>query len=658
MRNSIILAVAGHVKHGKTSLTTALTGAALNRHPEEKRRGLTINPGHAVLNAGPGKRAFMIDLPGHHEYIQNAIRGLWGIDAAILVVAADEGVMPQTKEHLSILKILGVPRIIVAITKADRVDDELLAMAKEDVADLIKTTPYQNALTIPFSSVTGLGKTELMKAVDGLFQLLQPPALDRPFLMAIDHVFYKDGHGTVATGSITSGTVSINDEVEIYPSGVRDKVRLIQSGHETCLSATAGMRAGINLSAIRHYQIEPGCLLGAPDKIYQGRFINTELYILKEAKRPVKNYSAVRLFLGAKAYICKLVLIEKQDAILPGEKALVQLRLKEPVAALPFSPFLAASLSPQEIIGGGRILEISDRKWRARHKEGGNLLTVLANGKIEDIITALLDAKPLSIITLEEFMMASGYPERLVSAAIASLLKAGKILKASKGFYLSGRFNALKEAATDALAAWHKIHPDQDGMPIEMLRAKFKDLPAQLIDTLFADMTSCQLMRKTANFLCIKGFKPRLAGCTKTLMEAVMSIVEKNPIMPVTFHGMLKELETDEKGLGDAVRHLTKQGDLVRIYKNKGGNREEFMTPNALDIIKKGVAQHILKNGTLTLEDAKGLFPLGRRVINILDYLDPITFTLNKGEAGRILYPRPATADKVRTSQPSIRYIS
>lgn len=266
MRNSIIIAVAGHVKHGKTSLVKALTGAELNRHPEEKRRGLTINPGHAVFEVRPGKKAFMIDLPGHHEYIRNAIRGIWGIDAAILVVAADEGVMPQTREHLSILKVLGVQRVIVALTKADRVDEDLLVMAEEEVSDLLEATPYKNAQIIPFSSLTGLGKIELTVAVEGLFQSLPPPDLDRPFMMAIDHVFYKDGHGTVVTGSITSGTISINDEVEIYPLGIRDKVRLIQSGHEAMETVTAGMRAGVNLSATRHYQIEPGCLLGVPEK--------------------------------------------------------------------------------------------------------------------------------------------------------------------------------------------------------------------------------------------------------------------------------------------------------------------------------------------------------------------------------------------------------
>jgi selenocysteine-specific elongation factor len=667
MRNSIILAVAGHVKHGKTSLVKALTGAELNRHPEEKRRGLTINPGHAVFEARPGKKVFMIDLPGHQEYIRNAIRGIWGIDAAILVVAADEGVMPQTREHLSILKVLGVQRVIVALTKADRVDEDLLIMAEEEVSGLLEATPYKNALIIPFSSLTGLGKARLTGAVEGLFQSLTPPDMDRPFMMAIDHVFYKDGHGTVVTGSITSGTISVNDEVEIYPSGIRDKVRLIQSGHEAKEAVTAGMRAGINLSATRHYQIEPGCLLGAPDKIYQGRFINTELYILEGAKRPVKNYAAVRLFLGAKAYICKLILIGK-DIVLPGEKALVQLRLEEPAAAMPFSPFIVSSLSPEEVIGGGRILEITNRKWRARHREESDFLNILAKGQIEGVIMALLDAKPLSIITLEEFAISTGHPERLVANAVSCLLKAGKILQVSRGYYSSERFKALKKAMADEVSAYHKAHPDQEGMPIERFRARFKDLAPQLIDSLLTDMaplhakqaSSCppSLRRviKKGGLLFMEGFKSRLGDDVRALMEAVMSIAEKNSIMPITFHGTLKELEVDEKRLGEAVRYLIKQGRLIRIYKNRGGNREEFMTPEALDIIKESVAQHILKNGRLTLEDAKGLFPLGRRIINILDYLDSISFTLNKGEAGRILYPRPIPAGKSPAYPPSISH--
>lgn len=384
-------------------------------------------------------------------------------------------------------------------------------------------------------------------------------------------------------------------------------------------------------------------------------------------KRPVKNYSAARLFLGAKAFICKLILIEK-DVVLPGEKALAQLRLEEPAAAMPFSPFIVLSLSPEEVIGGGRILEITNRKWRARHREAYDFLNILAKGQIEVVIMALLDAKPLSIITLEEFAISSGHPKRLVTNAVSCLLKAGKILQISKGYYSSERFEALKKAMAHEVSAYHKAHPDQEGMPIERFRASFNDLPSQLVDLLLTDMalrhtdqpSSCppSLRRvfKKGGLLVMEGFKPRLGDDAKTLTEAVMSIAEKSSIMPITFHGMLKELEVDEKRLGEAVRYLIKQGRLIRIYKSRGGNREEFMTPEALDIIKEGVAQHILKNGRLTLEDAKGLFPLGRRIINILDYLDSISFTLNKGQAGRILYPRTIPASKTSAYPPSISH--
>ncbi|MGB9711779.1 selenocysteine-specific translation elongation factor [Dissulfurimicrobium hydrothermale] len=648
MRNSIIIAVMGHVKHGKTSLVRTLTGAELNRHPEEKRRGLTINPGHAVLRLSCGREIFFVDLPGHQEYLHNAIRGLWGIDAAILVVAADEGVMPQTREHLSIVRLLGIPKVIVALTKTDRVDDELLVMAEEETRGLIFTSPYKNARMIRFSSRTGLGKDELINAVEDVFNRLPSPDPDRPFMMAIDHVFYKDGHGTVVTGSITSGIIGVDDEVEIYPSGIKDRIRLIQAGHETKKAVTAGMRAGINLSGIRHYQIKPGDLLGTPGKICLGRFINTELHVQDDIKRPIKNNSAVRLFLGTKSYICKIVIIERRDAIMPGEKALVQLRLREQAAALPFSPFIVSGLSPEEVLGGGRVLEMTNRKWRTRHQEGLDLLDALARGCIEEIIIALLKARPLSVITLDEFAISSGYPIRLVINAILSLYKDNKIIKISNGFYLYKRFHILKKTAADEIRAYHKLYPANDGMPIEMLRARFKDLPVQLIDTLIADMILRRTIKKTDNFLSLAGFKPQLGADIKVLTKKVMAIAEKSSIMPVTFHSMLDLLKIDEKQLSDAIRYLIKQGMLVRVYKNRGGNREEFMTPDALDIIKERVAQHILKNGRLTLEDAKGLFPLGRRIINILDYLDSISFTLNKGNAGRVLYPRPVFVERNR----------
>ena len=265
----------------------------------------------------------------------------------------------------------------------------------------------------------------------------------------------------------------------------------------------------------------------------------------------------------------------------------------------------------------------------------------------------MLNERPLSTFTLEEFVISSGYPERIVTYAVSSLIKGDQIVPVSNGFYLSRRFNSLKRAAINELAAYHKTYPDQEGMPIERFRAKFNGLQAHILDAILMDMLSRRIIKKASNLLSVAGFKAQLAEGTRALMDRVMALANKSFTMPITFHRTLGELVVDEKRLAEAIRHLIKQGRLIRIYKNRSGNREEFITPEALDIIKEKVAQYILENGGLTLEDAKGLFPIGRRVINILDYLDSISFTMNKNLM-RTLYPRYVAINDDNTAKDSL----
>lgn len=648
MRDSIMIAVAGHVKHGKTSLTKLLTGMELNRHPEEQRRGLTITAGHAVLRLPNGKTAFFIDLPGHKEFMHNAIRGLWGIDAAILVIAADEGVMPQTREHLALLSILGVSRLIIALTKTDRVDEELLMMAVEETKDLLAQSVYKNAPVIQVSSATTIGREELTATVSQLFETLPAPALDRPFVMAVDHVFHKEGMGTIVTGSVTSGSLKVGDRIEIYPRGMHDHVRNIQAGGRPQDTAKTGMRVGLNLAKTRLNDVKEGDVIGIPFMLPRGKFLNVKLYMANTGlaahlMKPIRTNTAVKLFVGTQALSCKLVLLDKTE-LLPGEKALAQLRLASPVSIMPFSPFVVLSLSPQIILGGGRILEVSERKWRQRWNANGSILKILSTGNLHEIILALVAAKPLSILKTEDIAIASGYPERVVRKAITELKNTSKLIAMGDGFYSLSRFKHIQKNIIDTVKQYHLVNPDYNGLPLETLHTKFSELPDNLFEFAISSLVTTNKLKKQAHYISLEGFKPKLTNDIENIMQAVLAIAEKSWIMPITLHSTWQEIKTSEKNIREALKHLIQKRQLIRTYKSKNGEREEYITPEALAYIKNKLVEYFATTKQLTIEDAKNLLPIGRRIINILDYLDSISFTLlDKQNMVRILYPHLKT---------------
>ncbi len=638
MRDSIVIAVAGHVKHGKTSIVKLLTGMELNRHLEERRRGITITPGHAVLRFPDNKTAFLIDLPGHKEFLHNTIRGLWGIDAAILVIAADEGVMPQTREHLAILQLLGVSRLICAITKIDRIDKELLNLAMEEAAELLKTTTYAAAPIIQVSSITMQGREELTNTIRYLFDILQAPDLEQPFVLAIDHILHKEGHGLVVTGTVSSGSLTQEDTIEIQPLGIRDRVRAIQAGGRLQSHIYAGMRAGLNLATLRTKDIMAGCIVSTPDTLPKGRFLNVELYI-PNGMTSIKSYMVARLFIGTLHTSCKVVLLNT-DSLKANERGLAQLRLETACAIPPNSPFVLISLGSNDLLGGGRVLEISERKWRKRWNEHGALLQTLATGDLSEIVLALMRFNPLTVLTQQRIAILSGYPLRIIKECLNQLCSVKIIRPVGNGYFLSTAFDAIKNSIYETVLRHHAIHSEQEGMASETLRTQFTHLPIVLFDAAINDLIATARLEFRAGVILQKGFRPKFNRQMEHLMHLILKAAESSWIMPITFHAILQTLTVPEKDLKEAFRILTKQTKLIKIYKNKSGEREEYLTPDALQYIQAKLIDYFKSNNKLTIEKAKELFPIGRRIINILDYLDSISFTLfDKIKMERILYP-------------------
>src|SRR5947209_810529 len=367
MPRDLILGTAGHIDHGKTSLVKALTGIDCDRLPEEKARGITIDIGFATLDLGE-YRLGIVDVPGHERFIKNMLAGATGIDLAVLVIAADDSVMPQTREHLEILRLLGLRHGAIALTKCDLVDETTREVAELEIRDLVQGTFLESAPLIPTSAQTGTGIPELKAAIAEACATVEQRAGKQWFRLAIDRAFIVQGHGTVVTGSVTSGSVRVGDEVEWQPRGGRVRVRSLQN-HDTAVEEIhRGQRAAINLAGVHHEDVVRGQELATPGYLVPSRVLTVRLHCLADARRPIKHRASVRFHLGTAEVMGTVALLDC-DAVQPGAWGLAQVFLEEPVTATWGQPFVVRGPSATQTLGGGQVLQPAARKVRRRHLE-------------------------------------------------------------------------------------------------------------------------------------------------------------------------------------------------------------------------------------------------------------------------------------------------
>src|ERR1700758_160932 len=367
MTRDLILGTAGHIDHGKTSLVKALTGIDCDRLPEEKARGITIDIGFAILDLPP-YRLGIVDVPGHERFVKNMLAGATGIDLAVLVVAADDSVMPQTREHLEILRLLGLRHGVIALTKCDLVDETTREVVELEIRELVHGSFLESAPIIRTSAHTGQGLDELKSAIKEVCRKIE----DRPghewFRLAIDRSFIVQGHGTVVTGSVTSGSLRVGDEVEWQPRGERGRVRSLQNHDQPVEEVHRGMRAAINLAGVHHEDVLRGQELATPGYLEPSRVLTVRLHCLADMRRPIKHRAPVRFHIGTAELLGTVSLLDC-DAVEPGGWALAQVFLDEPATATWGQPFVVRGSSATQTLGGGQVLQPVARKVRRRHLE-------------------------------------------------------------------------------------------------------------------------------------------------------------------------------------------------------------------------------------------------------------------------------------------------
>ncbi len=643
----VIMGTAGHIDHGKTTLVKALTGIDCDRLVEEKKRGITIELGFAFYDLpGPGggehERLGIVDMPGHERFVKNMVAGAAGIDFVLLVVAADEGVMPQTREHLEICTLLGVENGLVALTKADMVDEELLELAQEDVSDFLAGTFLENAPVVPVSAHTGQGLDNVASAIATLVGNLPARRRTDLFRLPIDRVFTMRGHGTVVTGTMVSGSVSLGEAVTLYPSGRATKVRGLQSHGQQAQTAPAGRRTAVNLHGLEVEDVDRGEVLARPDSLFPSRVWDLELTYLASAHRDLKHRKEVHFHHGTREQMAKIYLLDR-DALKPGDTVRCQVRFAEPMAGVWGDRVVVRSFSPLRTIAGGRLINPMGRKLKRNHADDMARLVDLAQGDAEARVLAQLWLAGPAGLSFPELLALTGEETKILDKLVQTLSSQGKTLLYDKEQrrYVSGELVAqLMESAAAHLKAFHQAEPMRPGLSRGELASTWgKRLPDKLLHMLVERMCKQGVMEAEAEVLRLAGHEVSLATDQEALRDGLLAAYQHGGITPPNLKDVLADMGIGQKDAAPVLKLLQEQGELVKIGLDKAG-LDMFYATRAMERIRELVAGFLAENAEMSAPQFKDLTGLSRKfAIPVMEFLDKEKFTVRVGDV-RVLRKR------------------
>jgi selenocysteine-specific elongation factor len=556
------IGIAGHIDHGKTSLTKALTNVDTDRLKEEKERGVSIELGFAPLKLPSGKQVGVVDVPGHERFIRQMIAGAAGIDLVILVIAADEGIMPQTREHFDIIRFLGIKRGIIALTKKDLVEQEWLELVAAEVEEWVKDSFLETAPIIPLSAHSGEGMDDLLWAIEAGLQSLPERATDEPFRMPIDRVFTIKGAGAVVTGTVYEGKVSEGDLVEVYPLGEKVKVRQVHVHHQQVNSAYAGQRTALNLSGIDFKEVERGYSLTAPDYFNKTERIDIQLLILPHLDFNIKQRTRVRLHIGTSEVMGKVIFYDRNE-LQPGEEALCQLQLEEEIIAKPGDPFIIRRLSPSTTIGGGHVLSPYgvQRKFGDKSVE---LLKLLQGGDEWSMIQYVLADTGFSTRDEVDFNLAFG-PERLERVVVEFESK-GMLHSIKEFLVLQDTLKEWTDKLKTSLMKYHKDHPMRTGIKKSELRSKYySTLPDKLWREFVVWSKSHNIIEEKDEYIKLRTHHPELPTSLKSTVEKMVTTLKKEGLSVTAWEELSKKSGLKPAEVAEIKTYLLEQRSFVKM---------------------------------------------------------------------------------------------
>ena len=621
--NHTIIGTAGHVDHGKTLLIKALTGMDTDRLEEEKRRGITIDLGFAWLTLPDGRRVGIVDVPGHERFVRNMLAGAGGINLALLVIAADDGVMPQTREHLDILSLLGVEDGIIVITKADLVEEEWIDVVKEDIKEEVKSSFLRDAPMLSVSAVTGQGIDALRALIVEKARTAANRNLSRPFRIPLDRVFSVEGFGSVATGTLIEGSLSEGSEVEIYPSGQRLKVRKIQVHGEAVDTGWAGQRVAVNLAGAKRSEVRRGDTLAAAGSMQNARMIDAKVCALASSKRTLKNGSRLHFFHGARNVLCKLILLNC-DNLEAGQEAYAQLRFTQDIAVKKGDRFVLRFYSPIETVGGGVVLDPSPQKHRRNDERVVEALSIREMGSAsETLLQAILEASP-KYPQAAEIQRQLAMDGKTFHDTLESLIAEGSVVRLSAKTVVAAAFrDTLGVRLTQILREYHATNPLQVGMRRDELRGRLMPgLEKSLADRMLALFEQEGLIAASGTKIALSGFSVEYSESDKRLLAEIETHLRASEFTPPSQEDFYALYPKEKAVLKRIFEALLDAGSLIMVAPQMVFLRETV--EKAWEMVEAFIRQH----GQITVAQFRDMIGASRKyALALLEYFDRQSWT-------------------------------
>ncbi len=627
MDRYVILGTAGHIDHGKSALVRALTGTDPDRLKEEKERGITIDLGFADLAYPDGLKVGIVDVPGHERLIKNMLAGAGGIDMVVMVIAADEGIMPQSREHLDICNLLKVKRGLIAITKSDLVDEEWLELVEDEVRNFVQGTFLEEAEIVPLSSKTGHNIEVIKEKIRELALAVEPKSINGVFRLPVDRIFTLKGFGTVITGTAVSGSITVDAPVEVLPKGTKTKVRGLQSHGESLKKAFAGQRVAMNLQGVSKDEVQRGDVIAVPDKVKTTYVVDAGLEVLKDPSiGGLKNRSLVHFHTGTSELVGRIIIYSKED-LKPGDNAFCQFRFKSPVTVMSGDRYIIRRFSPLVTIGGGEILDASPgrRRWNEKLTDLEMLGQEGLNERLSSKIL-LSGIKGMSHVDLAGWIKAEG-PE--IKKVINALVKDGGIIESENRYLHKNVVDDFIDNAVSTLGAFHKSNPLKPGMTKEALRSEFKGIDHKLFEVLLGLIAEIVVEK---DMLRLKSFRISLSQDKKLEKEKILGMLDKAIFQPPAKDDLAKSLSITPADTGELLKLMASEKSLVRI------NDALYITMNNYTDMMDRLKGFYSEKKEMTVGEFRDVLGTSRKyAIPFLEYLDSNKITMRVGEVRKFL---------------------
>ncbi|MEE9295924.1 MAG: selenocysteine-specific translation elongation factor [Phycisphaerae bacterium] len=634
----LILGTAGHIDHGKTALVNALTGTNTDRLPEEKRRGMTIELGFAELAVGDVHFG-VVDVPGHERFVRTMVAGATGIDLALIVVAGDDSVMPQTVEHVEVLRLVGIEQAVVAVTKIDTVDATLLDVVEDDVRNLLHGTVFQCAPMVRVSSVTGEGLGALKKALLEVAGRVSQRRRSGSFRMAVDRVFTVQGRGTVVTGSVLQGLVRSGDTLEVHPGSKRCRVREVQSHGLRQDAIQLGRRAALNLIGLDRRDMDRGHELATPGFIAPSHRVDTSFEVLQSCKRSIKPFSRLRICMGTRDVLARVVMLDRAE-IAPGGTSYVQLRSDSDFFAVHGQRFIAREENDARTIGGGVVLRPVALRWSADRESERQALDILNHGSPDQRITQVSIEVGFADVYDLHLVARTGIEPDALRAVRQKLMDTEQWI-AIDGFdrrVAPACIETLFDRADHRLQRYHLAHPHEPGFHVDAFtgwleRKSAPGLGRPLLD-LYAKSARAQVHGR---YICAPAFAPRISAQDQRILDGMRAAIGESGFAPPSLDSLAGALDTDVKRLRRLAKIAVAYGELVEI------DGAIYLSAENESQLRRIVADMIREGNAVTVAQVRERLDSSRKyTVPFMEYLDRIRFTVRQGDT-RVLHDKAMT---------------